>query len=64
MKLAAKKATNSQLLCTYFGDGTWDKQACAELGYNFVLVGSKFKHKPSIVNFKSTKSALACIGLE
>ena len=64
MKLAAKKATNSQLPCTYFGDGTWDKQACAELGYNFVLVGSKFKHKPNIVNFKSTKSALACIGLE
>lgn len=59
MKLAA----NSQYPCTYFGDGVWDKEACDSLGYSFVLVGSKFEHHPSIKDFQSTQSALACVGL-
>ena len=63
MKLAANSAAKSQYPCTYFGDGVWDKEACSSLGYNFVLVGSKFAHDPSVKNFQSTKSALACIGL-
>lgn len=63
MQLAANKAGNNQYPCTYFGDGAWDKEACSHLGYNFVLVGSKFAYKPSIMNFQSTESALACIGL-
>jgi hypothetical protein len=25
---------------TYYGDGPWDKDACADLGWNFVAVGS------------------------
>ena len=63
MKLAANSAGNIQYPCTYFGDGVWDKEACGHLGYNFVLVGSKFVHSPSIMNYQSAKSALACIGL-
>ena len=63
MKLAAERAANNQYPCTYFGDGVWDKEACGHLGYSFVLVGNKFTHKPSIMNFKSTKFALACIDL-
>ncbi len=63
MKLAAKRSSNDQCPCTYFGDGIWDKEASIELGYSFVLVGRKFKHNPSIINFKSTKSVLACVGL-
>lgn len=63
MKLAAKKAENNQYPCTYFGDGEWDKEASSKLGYNFVLVGDRFAHSPSIMNFKSAKSALVCVGL-
>ena len=63
MKLAANRAGNNQYPCTYFGDCVWDKEACSSLGYNFVLVGRKFAHSPSINNFQSTKSALACVGL-
>lgn len=48
---------------TYFGDGAWDKKACEELGYNFVLVGNKVKHDQKIENFNSTNEALAYIGL-
>lgn len=63
MKLAAERASNNQYPCTYFGDGVWDKEACNHLGYNFVLVGSKFEHNPRINNFLKIESALACIGL-
>lgn len=63
MRLAANRAGNNQYPCTYFGDGVWDKEACDHLEYNFVLVGNKFAHKPSIINFQSTESALACIAL-
>ncbi|MFL0809434.1 MAG: HAD family hydrolase [Agarilytica sp.] len=63
MKLAANRAAKNQYPCTYFGDGVWDKEACSSLGYNFVLVGSKFAHDPSINNFQSAKSAFSCIGL-
>ena len=63
MKCASQRAASEQYPCTYFGDGVWDKQACDKLGYNFVLVGNKFSHDPNIINFQSTTSALACIGL-
>ena len=63
IKLAANRAAKRQYPCTYFGDGVWDKEACSSLGYNFVLVGRKFVHDPSINNFQSAKSTLACIGL-
>lgn len=35
----------------YFGDGEWDKKACEELGFQFVLVGNRFNHSPQIPNF-------------
>ena len=49
--------------CTYFGDGSWDKKACEQLGFNFVLVGNRLTHKPNIINFVSIDEAMACIGL-
>ncbi len=63
MKLAAERASNNQYPCTYFGDGVWDKEACNHLGYNFVLVGSKFEHNPRINNFLKIECALAYVGL-
>jgi beta-phosphoglucomutase-like phosphatase (HAD superfamily) len=60
MKLAASRATGKQNTpCTYFGDDAWDKAACEKLGFNFILVGDKLVHKPSIENFKSISSILS-----
>jgi phosphoglycolate phosphatase-like HAD superfamily hydrolase len=64
MKISALRATmNSPCSCTYFGDGNWDKMACEQLGYNFVLVGNKLEHKPNIIDFEPINEAVACIGL-
>jgi len=64
MKIAAFRAMKGIACpCTYIGDGSWDKNASEQLGYNFVLVGSKLDHKPSIMNFESKNELVACIGL-
>jgi phosphoglycolate phosphatase-like HAD superfamily hydrolase len=64
MKHAELQATHGKNIpCTYFGDGRWDKEACKQLGYNFVLVGNKFSYTPSITSFYSSAEALACVGL-
>jgi phosphoglycolate phosphatase-like HAD superfamily hydrolase len=64
MKVAAARASqNTAQSYTYFGDGSWDKQASERLGFNFVLVGNKIVHNPSIVNFSSPDEAMACIEL-
>jgi len=64
MEIAKEKAIGkSKVPCTYFGDGVWDKKACEELGFNFVLVGEKTYHDQNIMDFKNAKQALAFIGL-
>ena len=65
MKIAEAQVNNSNNNCpiTYFGDGIWDKKACKELGYNFVLVGDKFEYSKNINNFKSADDAFSHIGL-
>ena len=64
MKTAVSSATSGKgYTCTYFGDGSWDKEACEKLGFNFVLVGNRLKHKPNIINFVSIEEAMSCIGL-
>jgi phosphoglycolate phosphatase-like HAD superfamily hydrolase len=64
MKISASKANiENSLSHTYFGDGSWDKKASEEIGYNFVLVGNRLEHKPNITNFKSINRVMACIGL-
>ena len=64
MKIAEEKAVGKiKARCTYFGDGEWDKKACEELGYNFVLVGKRTYHNQNILDFKNGKQALAYIGL-
>ncbi|MCP4768441.1 MAG: HAD family hydrolase [Gammaproteobacteria bacterium] len=64
MKIAEEKAVGkNEVPCTYFGDGEWDKKACEELGYNFVLVGERTFHSQNIMDFKNAKQALAFIGL-
>ncbi|MCP3675848.1 MAG: HAD family hydrolase [Gammaproteobacteria bacterium] len=59
----AKHSKHNDVACTYFGDGIWDKEACEELGFNFVLVGSKIEHSQKITDYNSTNEAMAYIGL-
>ena len=59
----AKHENQSGTICTFFGDGVWDKKACEELGFNFVLVGNRANHNQNINDFKSVNEALAYIGL-
>lgn len=64
MEIAEEKAIGKiKAPCTYFGDGEWDKKACEELGYNFVLVGNRTYHNQNILDFKDEKRALTFIGL-
>lgn len=39
MQAALEKLGRSCESVTYYGDGTWDRDACRELGWNFVPVG-------------------------
>jgi len=64
MKIAVSRVANTKNWpCTYFGDGIWDKRACEELGFNFVLVGNRFEHKSNISNFVSVDEAMSFIPL-
>ncbi|KNC66317.1 HAD family hydrolase [Pseudoalteromonas ardens] len=64
MKIAEKRAVKeARLSFTYFGDGSWDLNACNALGVNFVLVGDRVKHSQSIMNFEKQDEVLAYIGL-
>lgn len=66
MKIAEEKAIGNNttpIPCTYFGDGEWDREACKELGYNFVLVGNRANHNQNILDYRSEKEVFAYIGL-
>lgn len=39
MRAALDRPANEFASITYYGDGIWDEQACARLGWNFVPVG-------------------------
>lgn len=64
MKIAQQKAIGKNGgPCTYFGDGEWDKMACEELDFNFVLVGERTYHHQNIIDFSNARQAMAFIGL-
>ena len=64
MKIARDRAKGSNsATCTYFGDGVWDKDACKDLDYNFVLVGNGTSHTQSIMDYTDRHQAMAYIGL-
>jgi hypothetical protein len=44
---------------TYFGDGPWDRQASAELGYDFVAVGRGVSHTVCYDDLSETDAILA-----
>ena len=47
---------------TYFGDARWDKEACQELGFDFVLVGHKTEYPKRLDDFSDLEEVLAMIG--
>ena len=49
---------------SYFGDGEWDKQACSELNFNFILVGNRTRHHQQINDFRDPEQALAFLPLQ
>jgi len=63
-KAAERTIGNNNYPCTYFGDGIWDKKACKELGYNFILIGAKTRHANQFSDFSQVEAVLNCIGLE
>jgi len=64
MKIAKEKAVgHTEVICTYFGDGEWDKLACEELGFNFVLIGERTDHHQNIRDFSDLEQAMPFIGL-
>lgn len=65
MKVAEQKARNQlskegtgelKLLATpiYFGDADWDKRACEQLGYQFVLIGNRTQHEQQLSDFSDS----------
>ncbi len=52
MKIAEAPAHNTTLKSKwYFGDADWDKTACSELDYNFILIGSRITHHTQFNDF-------------
>jgi len=57
MKLAEDKTGGNKYISrTYFGDGSWDKKACAELGYNFIAIGNDVEHHTQFDNYLQLKA--------
>lgn len=64
MKVAKEKANICKSFpITYFGDAAWDKKACIELGYNFVLVGNRIQHNNSVHDLRNASQILSLIGM-
>jgi beta-phosphoglucomutase-like phosphatase (HAD superfamily) len=57
MRVAQAKSNSGQQV-VYFGDAEWDKKACAELGFKFVLLGNRTNHELQIADF-SDRSKLS-----
>lgn len=59
MKQARLRAGRHQASSiSYFGDASWDKKACADLGWSFILVGDRADHHQNIQDFTQYDEAL------
>ena len=48
---------------TYFGDAPWDKKASADLGYDFLAVGTRVEHPRSFDDLSDQESVLSVLGV-
>lgn len=48
---------------TYFGDGVWDQQASAHLGYQFIAIGRNVEHEFLFHDFSNREAVLECLAV-
>ncbi len=64
MKIAAQKAqVSDQKTITYFGDAPWDKRACHELQWQFVLIGERTQHHQQLDDFSNIPAMKQLLGI-
>mgnify|MGYP000666067727 CR=1 FL=1 len=64
MKLADQKiGTPVANRVSYFGDASWDKEACSVLGWNFILVGNRTNQYKRIESFEEFNRVLQFCGI-
>jgi phosphoglycolate phosphatase-like HAD superfamily hydrolase len=47
----------------YFGDALWDKKACENMNYRFILVGDRFEHKESVQDYSDKEILIEILGI-
>lgn len=47
----------------YFGDALWDKKACENINYRFILVGNRFEHAESVRDYTDKDDLIAMLGI-
>ncbi len=65
MRLAEQRALGGVLASrrTYFGDGAWDRNASATLGYEFVAVGGQVAHPIALADLRDRRAIFTLLGL-
>lgn len=62
MRLACRRAANVGEVI-YFGDAEWDRNACAELGFKFIVVGKRTNHSVRVTDFTNRSELSAHLGI-
>jgi beta-phosphoglucomutase-like phosphatase (HAD superfamily) len=65
MRIAAMRACAGEVPSrrTYFGDGSWDREACRRLGWDFVAIGGRVQHEPAFACFADADAIRRCLQL-
>ncbi len=65
MRLAEERAMSHEtpLTRTYFGDGDWDRRACAELDYAFIAIGGRVQHHTAFADLRDHAAILSLLGV-
>ena len=66
MSLCERRVTHgrSPSRRTYFGDASWDKDACARLSFDFIAIGNRVEHQPRFDDFAKAHEILALLGID
>ena len=59
--MAAKNAQFDSRV--YFGDALWDKKACENMSYRFILVGNRIEHEASIPDYSDKDDIFEILGM-
>jgi FMN phosphatase YigB (HAD superfamily) len=64
MEIALRQLGTNFESVTYYGDGPWDREACAALGWRFVPVGSELGGIDSFVGHRPAQHALRAMAAD